>query len=193
MLPSVKFIVTVVVFQLLLLVTLLIPLPVSPLSHLGIVKSNTTSPPVPVFTTLALVPAPHVVVLHTLTTDPLGIVKFNITSPSTTLSVTLALLQGFQVEVVPALTIDPLGIVKSNIASFSVPTFSTLALVQGLLVVVVPTLTVAASPLGHLILLPSGFKITTPYLVGSSVLLTTLNLLVVSLSWIFVTLFVIPT
>lgn len=94
--------------------------------------------------------------------------------------------------------VSPLGIVKFNTAQLGVPVFVTLALVQGCPVVVVPTATLPASqgsplsPLGQLILLPSGFNITTQYLVGSSVLLTTLNLLLVSLSCTFVTLLVIP-
>ena len=40
--------------------------PCSPLSHLGIVKSNTASLVVPELVTLALVPAAHVVVVQTV-------------------------------------------------------------------------------------------------------------------------------
>jgi hypothetical protein len=73
--------------------------------------------------------------------------------------------------------LSPLGIVKFNTASEVVQLLVTEALVHGLPVVVVHTVTVAASHFGHLILLPSGLRITTQYFVGSSVDCTTLNLL----------------
>ena len=84
--------------------------------------------------------------------------------------------------VLPTLTVaafqvshlSPLGIVKSNTALVEVQLLTTQALLQGSQVQVVQTSIVPVSPLshlsplGHFILLPSGFNITTPYFVGSS-------------------------
>lgn len=95
-------------------------LPVSPLSHFGIVKSRTAALLVQLFTTLALVPASQVVVLHTL------------------------IVAALQVDHVSHLS--PLGIVKLNTAAELVQELVTDAEVQASPVVVVPTVIVAAAP-----------------------------------------------
>lgn len=98
-------------------------LPVSPLSPLGIVKLNTAAELVPLFVTLAEVPASPVVVVPTL------MVAADHVSPVSHFA--------------------PLGIVKLNTAAPLVPELVTEALVPGSQVVVVQTLIVAASQVSH--------------------------------------------
>ena len=173
-------------------------------AHCGIVKLNTADVLLPLLVTLAavqgfqvqvvpiaIVPLGHCPQVSPL--SPFGIQKFNTASLLLPLLLTPAQHPAGRVTVLPTLTVaafqsSPLthfGIVKSNTALWQSQLLITQAQVQASQVQVSPTFTVAASPvspLGHLILLPSGFNITIQYLVGSSVLLTTLNLLVASLS-----------
>ena len=95
----------------------------SHLSPLGIVKLNTAAEDVPLFVTLAEVPASPVVVVPTL------MVAADHGSPVSHLA--------------------PLGIVKLNTAAALVPELVTEALVPGSQVVVVQTLIVAASHVSH--------------------------------------------
>ena len=97
--------------------------PFAPSAPRGMVNFKTAALGVPVFSTLAFVPAAPV------TTSPTVIVAAAPSAPSA-----------------PFCPVAPRGMVKLRIASPDVPTFSTLAFVPGSPVTTCPTLTVAASP-----------------------------------------------
>jgi hypothetical protein len=97
--------------------------PVSPVSPLGIVKLNTAALVVPLFVTLAFVPAEPVVVVPTVTVAAVPVAP-----------------------VAPVAPVTPVGMPKLNTAALEVPAFVTVADAPGESVVVVPTAIVAAAP-----------------------------------------------
>lgn len=111
-------------------------LPVSHLSHFGIVKLNTAALEVPLLVTLAFVQASHVVVVQTeivaaVHVSPvshlshLGIQKLNTAALLVQELVTVAELPGDRVDVVPTETVAAVQVshFKSILASVRVTTF----------------------------------------------------------------------
>ena len=128
----VSVIVTVVIFQLLLLVILAIQFHVAPVAHCGIVKSNTAALLVHVFVTLAFVHGLHVVVVQTV------IVAAAPSCQSVQSFQSLPSTQSF-----PSVHATHCGIVKFNIAALDVQLFVTLASVPAAHVVVLHIVIVA--------------------------------------------------
>jgi hypothetical protein len=134
----VSVIVTVVIFQTLLLVILATQFHVAPVAHCGIVKSNTAALLVHVFVTLAFVHGLHVVVVQTV------IVAAAPSCQSVQSFQSLPSTQSF--PSFPSAHAAHCGIVKFNTAALLVQLFVTLASVPASHVVVVHTVIVAAVP-----------------------------------------------